>query len=79
MKPSTSIGFNAGSSEDYSLRKLREAWSAVGDALKNIEQVKQSLEARNFGLAEGYLDTAKWNASRAREAIAIVGKSGKLS
>ena len=79
MKPSTSIGFNAGSSEDYSLRKLREAWSAIGDALKNIEQAEQCLAARNFGLAEGHLQTAKWNAGRARDAIAIVGKSGKLS
>ena len=72
---STSIGFNPNGSSNAALRDLREAYMHLNRTLRNIRQARQCIVSWEFKKIDKILELAESNGKRAREAMAVVGKT----
>jgi hypothetical protein len=70
----SSVGFTS-HSKDNELEKLREAWRALNDLLKNLANAEACLKSLDLKLTADHLKVARWNVAQAKKALTVVGQA----
>ena len=69
----SSVGFETATSKE--IEKLREAWKALNDLLRNLNSAEVCLGNRDLTLTASHLKNAKWYVGEVKKAIKFVGES----